>query len=253
MIGFDSLGDRMKKNYEKRSQIKLIRRMPVIIRLDGRAFHTFTKGFKRPFDEELNRIMRETTIFLLEQIQGAKLAYTQSDEISILVTDYDYLETQAWFDNNIQKICSVSASIATCEFNKQYLQPWLKNYYELAEYSHEVEEMPKLANFDARCFNIPKEEVNNYFVWRQNDWIRNSIQMVAQSLYSHKELHGKGQIEQLGMIAREGIDWRNDYPLKWTHGNTCVKNSTTKVWDFQAYDGHIYKDNPFLVNKLIEI
>ena len=120
----DSLGDRMKENYENRAKTYLVRRMPVIIRLDGKAFHTFTRGLKRPYDEIFHNTMNQTMKYLCENIQGCKLGYTQSDEITLLLTDYDTLTTDAWFDNNVQKICSVSASMATMAFNKN-----LNKYY----------------------------------------------------------------------------------------------------------------------------
>ncbi|MFW6122346.1 MAG: tRNA(His) guanylyltransferase Thg1 family protein, partial [Petrotogales bacterium] len=171
-----SLGDRMKTNYESVSQTKLLRRTPVIIRLDGKAFHTFTKGMKRPFDENLIQCMTTTTRNLVENIEGCEFGYTQSDEISLLLTDYKKFETQAWFDYKVQKIVSVAASMCTAYFNRIFF----KNYG-----------FGKPAFFDARVFSIPKEEVVNYFIWRQQDATRNSIQMVGQSVFSHKELHGK--------------------------------------------------------------
>ena len=114
----DSLGDRMKENYENRSKTYLTRRTPVIIRLDGKAFHSFTRGMKKPYDEIFHNTMNATMKYLCENIQGCKLGYTQSDEITLLLTDYDTLTTSAWFDYNVQKICSVSASMATMAFNK---------------------------------------------------------------------------------------------------------------------------------------
>ena len=113
----DNLGNRM-KNYEHTSRTYLTRRLPVIIRLDGKAFHTFTKGLKKPFDEILIDAMWETAKYLCKSIQGCKIAYVQSDEISLLLTDYDTIESCAWFDNNIQKMVSISASMATLAFNR---------------------------------------------------------------------------------------------------------------------------------------
>ena len=114
----DDLGNRM-KDYEQRTRIKLPRRTNTIIRMDGKAFHTYTKGLDRPFDENLMYDMNATTQFLCENIQGAKIGYVQSDEISILLTDFDKLTTDAWFDYNVQKMVSVSASLATGKFNER--------------------------------------------------------------------------------------------------------------------------------------
>lgn len=199
----DSLGDRMKTYYENRTRISLPRRTYTIIRIDGKAFHSFTSRFQKPFDLELISMMNETAIELCKEIQGAKFAFIQSDEISILLTDFDNLDTQAWFDGNIQKMASVSASIATAKFNMEYIKnlSWGKELYSYPS---------KLAHFDSRVFTIPTiTEVENYFIWRQQDWTRNSISAVAQSLYSPKELLGKNVNEMQEMIFQKGINWNN--------------------------------------------
>lgn len=115
----DSLGDRM-KGYEGVSRNFLTRRVPAIIRLDGKAFHTFTKGMEKPFDPVLTQAMQETMKYLCENIQGCVLGYTQSDEITLVLTDYATIQTDAWFGYNIQKMCSVSASMATMAFNREF-------------------------------------------------------------------------------------------------------------------------------------
>lgn len=215
---FDSLGNRMKE-YENAYRLYLPKKLPVIIRIDGRAFHTFTKGFKRPFDEFFQGIMSLMTKELCEAVAGVKLAYTQSDEISLLLTNDDDINTEPWFNNNLQKLVSLSASIATLAFNK---------YYE-AELYHDFKDDVKpyvsgiwCAQFDARAFVLPKEEVVNYFIWRQQDATRNSIQMVAQSLYSHKELLNKNTSEQQEMIFQKGQNW-NDYPTRYKRGLCYLK------------------------------
>ncbi len=197
----DTLGDRMKSNYEDRSRVKLTRRTPVIIRLDGKAFHTLTRKCTKPFDQALQVSMTGTAQRLCEEIQGAKVAYTQSDEISILLIDYDKLATDAWFDYNIQKMVSVAASVASVEFTHRFGTEGL---------------------FDARAFNIPKEEVANYFVWRQKDWIRNSVSMLAQSLFSHKELHGKSQADMHEMMHKVDRNW-DDLSPRWKNGVFVLK------------------------------
>lgn len=214
-----ALTQRMKENYEMRARSYLTRRTPVIIRLDGCHFHTFTKGFNKPFDKILNKTMQDTAEYLCKNIQGCKYAYTQSDEISLLLIDYDTLDTDAWFDYQIQKICSVSASLATLAFNKFYSE-------NIAEYTDSTDEFKKYAKkistayFDSRCFNIPKEEVVNYFVDREKDAIRNSKASLAQSKFSQKELMNKSADEMIEMVKTKfGIDW-NDFngEQKWgTH------------------------------------
>ena len=234
------LANRMKE-YEKRNQYYLQKRTPVAIRVDGRSFHTFTKGFKRPFDDILMKSMQETAKYICENIQGAKLAYVQSDEITIILTDYDTLETDCWFNYRTDKLCSISASMATMAFNKffernaeNYIQNCATDYetdglygkgtpeYQLCEiYTKAIE---KGAMFDARCFNIPKEEVTNLIYWRQLDATRNSIQMVGQANFSHKELQNKSCNDIQDMLhEQKGINW-NDYPTVCKRGTACIKN-----------------------------
>lgn len=224
----DSLGDRMKENYENRSKTYLVRRMPVIIRLDGKAFHTFTKGFKRPYDEILHKTMNETMRYLCENIQGCKLGYTQSDEITLLLTDYDTLDTDAWFDNNVQKICSVSASMATMVFNDVFSEQYHNKMFEeedptINPYFDTLFAKLNKAMFDSRCFNIPKEEVTNCFIWRQQDATRNAIQMLGQCNFSHKELQGKScnDIQDM-LMTQKGINF-NDMPTEFKRGVCCIK------------------------------
>lgn len=185
---FDSLGDRMKENYENRYRFQLTRRTPVIMRLDGKAFHTLTRGCEKPFDEGFISIMRSTAMHLCQNIQGVKCCYVQSDEISLLLTDFDKLTTDAWFDYNIQKMTSISAAMASTHFSR--------NWWSLS-----------IALFDSRVFNVPKEDVCNYFIWRQNDWIRNSVQMLAQAHYSQKQLHKKGIPAMHEMLYEKGVNW----------------------------------------------
>ena len=172
----DRLGDRIKNNYENRSRYYLARRTPVIVRMDGKAFHTHLAKANKPFDDKHISAMGVVSLFLLENIQGAKAVYTQSDEISLLLTDYDTLETSAYLDYNKSKLESILASYTSVQYNKNY-------GYRFGILTEAI--------FDARAFNIPKEEVVNYFLWRARDWERNSLFMYANSFYSHKELEGK--------------------------------------------------------------
>jgi len=218
----DELGDRMKKNYENRTRILLPRRTYTIIRVDGKAFHTYTRGCERPFDIGLMADMDETACYLCKNIQGAKFGYVQSDEISILMTDFDKLDTDAWFDGNIQKIVSVAASMATAKFNHLRLR---RKFDTTIASVGVIMDMWKLAEFDARTFTIPADyEVENYFIWRQNDCVRNSISSVAQSHFSSKELNSKNMSEQQDMIHAKGDNW-NDYDAKVKRGRFIFKEA----------------------------
>ena len=228
----DELGTRMKEFYESVPKTRLVRRMPVAIRLDGKAFHTFTRGFEKPFDEVLGKSMRETMKYLCENIQGCVLGYTQSDEITLILVDYQNLNSCAWFDYEVQKMCSIAASMATMAFNKFFTKN--VNYFEMAhEHDDTINEYcttlvnaaEKGAMFDARCFNIPKEEVCNLIYWRQLDATRNSIQMVGQANFSHKELQNKScnMIQEM-LFAEKGINW-NDYPTYLKRGSCCIKTT----------------------------
>lgn len=215
-----TLGDRMKNNYENISRYYLTRRMPVIARLDGRAFHTFTRGFKKPFDDVLVKTMQDTMKYLCENIQGCVLGYTQSDEISLVLTDHAELTTDAWFGNNLQKMCSVSASMATMAFNKFFYDNMPADEENYGTYYKALE---KGAMFDSRVFTIPKEEVCNYMLWRQQDATRNSIQSVGQANFSQKELYGKScnNIQDM-LMTQKGINW-NDYATTLKRGSCCIK------------------------------
>ena len=228
----DELGTRMKEFYEGVPKTQLVRRMPVAIRIDGKAFHTFTRGFQKPFDEVLGRAMRETMKYLCENIQGCVLGYTQSDEITLILVDYQSLNSCAWFDYEVQKMCSIAASMATMAFNKFFTKN--VNYFEMThEHDDTINEYcttlvnaaEKGAMFDARCFNIPKEEVCNLIYWRQLDATRNSIQMVGQANFSHKELQKKScnMIQEM-LFAEKGINW-NDYPTHLKRGSCCIKTT----------------------------
>lgn len=234
MANKQSLEDRMKQNYEKRSDISLTRRTPVVIRIDGKAFHTFTRKFAKPYDEVFHKAMNATLEYLCKHIQGCSFGYTQSDEISLLLTDYDTLDTDAWFDYRIQKMCSIAASMATMVFNKQF-QKYAEEYInECSEAWHNSPEEISLTNaylnaidagamFDARCFNIPKEEVCNYFISRQQDATRNAIQMLGQKYFSPKELNRKSGSDIQEMLFQQHQINFNDYPVEFKRGVCCFR------------------------------
>ena len=229
----DDLGTRMKEFYEQVPKFKLYRRTPVAIRIDGKAFHTFTRGFQKPFDEVLIKSMQETMKYLCENIQGCVLGYTQSDEITLILVDYKKLNSDAWFDYEVQKICSIAASMATMAFNRSFrYNAEIEMAFTNDEKYKEVllNAIIKGAMFDARCFNIPREEVTNLIYWRQLDATRNSIQMVGQANFSHKELQNKtcNDIQDMLMLEK-GINW-NNFPTHQKRGSCCVKNH-----DFDEY------------------
>lgn len=245
----DDLGNRMKE-YESRNRYFLQKRIPVVIRLDMRAGHTYTRGFGRPFDDIFIAAMQNTAKYLCENIQNVKLSYQQSDEITLVLVDYDKLNTECFFEYRVDKLCSIVASMATMAFNKAIEDAtdlaFNKEFYELGlgstpsedeedVYNDELEGLEEKydkyyskvgkAMFDARCCNLPKEEVTNNLYWRQLDATRNSIQMVGQANFSHKELHGKScdQIQDM-LMEQKNINW-NDYPTYQKRGSCCIKEN----------------------------
>ena len=188
-----NLGDRM-KDYEYVSRNYLTKRTPVIVRVDGKAFHTFTRDFDRPFDSTLSEAMIAAACRLFDEMQGCKLAYVQSDEISFVLTDYDNLDTQGWFGYNRSKIETISASCVTMRFNQCMRFAGKDNN----------------AMFDARAFNIPPDEVVNYFLWRAQDWHRNSVSMFAQAHFSQKQLHKRNITDLHNMLHDIGKNWTLD-------------------------------------------
>lgn len=203
-----SVGDRM-KGYENIFKTFLPKKTPVIIRLDGKAFHTFTKGLEKPYDEDFHKAMYNTAHELVDDIQGAVFAYVQSDEISILLRDWDSYATEGWFNYNVQKMVSLSAASCTYHFSTLYRHPY-------ATYA------TKRALFDSRAFSLSKEEVTNYFIWRQQDATRNSINMLGQHYFSHKQLQNKNvnQVQDMLMAMDEPVNW-NDQPV-WAKRGTCI-------------------------------
>lgn len=237
MIDKTDLAKRM-KTYEAVSKTTLVRRMPVIMRIDGKSFHTFTRGFEKPFDEVLMTAMKETMRCLCREIQGCVLGYTQSDEITLVLIDYKKLDSSAWFDNEVQKICSVAASMATMAFNN-FFSNGVAKYYAYTDSSKDTFDLfctyrkaaTKGAMFDARCFNVPKEDVCNNIYWRQLDATRNSIQMVGQANFSHRQLQNKScaQIQEM-LFTEKGINW-NDFSTDKKRGSCCIKTDDGWVID----------------------
>lgn len=196
----DSLGDRM-KGYEVACRAILPRRVPLILRVDGKAFHTFTRGLTEPFDADFCQTMDDAAVALCKEVQGAQIAFVQSDEISILIHNYKRLNSEAWFDNQVQKMVSVAASVAATTVSLRY---------------------GRTALFDARVFLLSEAEVCNAFIWRQQDATRNSIQMLARTLYSHRECHLKNQSDLQEMCWQAGHNW-NDLPVWQRRGRFVLR------------------------------
>lgn len=203
-----TLGDRIKK-YEKTFTHSALKRMPLIIRVDGRAFHTFTKGLNRPFDNGLIDAMVQSAKYVAKDMQGFKAAYIQSDEVTFYLTDYDTLETEGWFCYELPKVISISASLMSVAFNHFYPND-------------------KLPVFDSRAFTVPKEEVVNCFVWRAKDWERNSLQMYARVFFSHKQLHQKKREDMHEMLHSIGKNWTTDISNRERNG-TFLLNSKNGI------------------------
>jgi len=257
-----SLGDRM-KGYENVARNYLVRRMPVILRIDGRSFHTFCKGFEKTFDYCVLSSMDETMLYLCQNIQNCVFGYTQSDEISLVLVDYKTINTEPWFDNNIQKISSVGASMATMKFNYEFswnvmdqidmdqanASLYIERYYKKNQ-AHQGAVDVKQAMFDCRCFNVPETDVCNYFIWRQKDAIRNSILSVGQANFSHKELQKKNcnQIKEM-LKEYKNINW-DELPADEKQGAACYKDSIKNTW---VLDGNIpvFSENREFIEKHI--
>lgn len=208
MSSVDPLGDRMKQQYENVTRLVLPRRTYTVLRLDGRAFHRVTRGLARPFDTDFAAEMDSLAGKLCAEVAGSVFAYTQSDEISLLLQDFESTGTQPWFGGNIQKIVSVAASFAGANFGRRFTLDG------------------PAAHFDARVFTIADAvEVANYFIWRQRDAVRNSILMAGQAAFGHSACNGlnTGRIQEK-LWSEKQINW-NDYPDGFKRGRTTVRET----------------------------
>lgn len=207
-----ALGDRMKK-YEEATRFVLPLRTFTILRIDGRSFHTYLRDAEKPFDLAFVAQMGLVTEALCQEVTGTLFAYAQSDEISLVIADFARPDTQPWFGGVVQKMASVAASVATARLNA--LRPQGSAIH------------PAL--FDARVYTIPEDlEVANYFLWRQRDAVRNSMSMVAQAHFTHRELQGVNSSEMQDMLfTQHGVNW-NDYPAAVKRGRVCVRETYTE-------------------------
>lgn len=202
-----ALGDRMKA-HERVTRAVLPRRTYTLVRIDGRAFHTHLRDADKPFDQDVLSAMGAVAEALCEEMSGAVFAYTQSDECSVLLTDFSAPGTEPWFNGVVQKMTSIAASTATAAFNASYGR----------------NTAGKWATFDARVFTIPDPvEVANYCLWRQRDAVRNSISMAAQAQFSHRQLHkvNTDRMQEL-LWSEKGINW-NDYPVACKRGQVTSR------------------------------
>jgi tRNA(His) 5'-end guanylyltransferase len=223
------------KQYEQPYQHVLPRRTYTIIRVDGRAFHTLLRGAEKPFDLGVMACMDYTTQMLCEEVQGARFAYVQSDEVSILLTDFDTVQTQAWFGGDLSKMVSISASVATWAFN---------GFAPNADLT-----LSKYAEFDSRVFTIPDPvEVANYFLWRQRDATRNSILSAGQAYFSHAQLQNKsvGEVQEM-LWAGHNVNW-DAYPSEFKRGRVCVHNDFG--WHIMAAPGFTAQPGSFLADAI---
>ncbi len=202
----DELGDRMKMYERKESGRKFFADLPVYARLDGKCFHSFTKGLQRPFDKQMRNIMTEVTRYLVDET-NAVFGYTQSDEISLIFYAKEY-KSQIFMDGRIQKMASLLSAYCTVKFNELAVKSWPEKFQTGCN----------LPVFDCRVFQLPsKVEAMNSILWRVNDSVKNSVSMAASSVYSHKQLDGKSNSERQDMLMDAGINW-NDYPAIYKEG-----------------------------------
>lgn len=209
-------GDRM-KSFEVVDKKYLFKEQPVIIRVDGKAFHTYCKGFEKPYDMRLSKIMWQTAKYLCENIQNVEIAYTQSDEISLFLSAYKEEKTQLWFGGNVEKMVSISAGMAVVGFNQERLKGDLCRTWAL---------------FDSRAYNVPKDEVINYFIWRQKDCMRNFVQAVARNHFSQRQLNNQNVPAMKKMLEEKGVNL-SDYPDAYARG-VCFYRTQRDIpvdWD----------------------
>jgi tRNA(His) guanylyltransferase len=232
----DDIGDRMKKYEMEEAGRKLMPLLPVMARLDGRAFHSFTHGMARPFDERMTRLMVETTKALVAE-SGAVIGYTQSDEISLVLYS-DNQKTQVFFDGRIQKLASVLASYCTAVFVRS-----------IPQFLPEKDGLTP--TFDCRVWNVPtKWEAVNTITWREFDAVKNSISSAARAHFSHKQVDGKSGSEMQDMLHSIGINW-NDYPAFFKRGTYVQRKKTVRRFTAEEIEelpaGHDARTNPDLM------
>ena len=202
----DELGQRMKSDYEDALRLYVPRRTHVVIRIDGRGFHQFTKKLERPYCHRLADALDEAALRLSGQMIGCRFAYGQSDEYSFVLTDAEPDDAALWFDGNVQKIVSVAASIFTGVFNKAFGGE-------------------ESGVFDSRVLVIAqRSEVQKYLLWRQLDASANSLNMLASAHFTHKDLLGKSTAQKHDLLHTKGINWAKQ-PADFKRGRAVVRDT----------------------------
>ena len=221
---FKNLEDKC-QYYRGLTDYRLLPNRDILVMLDGKNFSKLIKNnFKKPFDDDFIDMMNKTAQFLCENVQGCKFAYTQSDEISLLITDYETTETDTLFGGRLCKIQSILASLATSEFNRQFILYYLKDKgYTGIECENVIKKM-KLAQFDCKAWVVPSQnDAFAWFLYRQLDCVKNSKQQTAQTYLPHKQLVGHNADEQIQMVAeKNGIDWYA-FDNKYKYGRFVYK------------------------------
>lgn len=229
----DTLGDRIKR-YERAYNGNLVPRSPLFIRIDGKSFHTFTKGCEKPFDWSVIKAMQYATRETASNMQGFKLAYVQSDEATFMLSDTDTHETQGWHDYEIIKVVSVSASLFTGFFNRFWGTYWTTQPITTEQHDENMRKARQIAFFDSRAFTVPIEDAPNVFIWRQRDWERNSIQMLARAHFSHRECHAKNTTQLHELLHTKGVNWSK---LNDTEKNgTFIEKDKTATSNRETYE-----------------
>lgn len=234
MSDHSSLGDRI-KGYEQDWENRLMPLVPAVVRFDGRAFHSFSRGLHRPYDKRLSDLMIETTKQMV-RISGACIGYTQSDEITLVIL-VDDPKSEMFFGGRVQKMTSILPSQLSVFFN-----------YAMNEYL--PEKAGSFPVFDCRVFSVPnKTEASNVLVWREMDATRNSVSMAAQSVYSHKQLLNKSCNEMQEMLFQKGINWSN-YPSFFKRGTYVQKRKVSRYFTTEEMESlppkHEARTNPEL-------
>lgn len=221
-----NIGERIKR-YEKAYDFKLTPRSCLFIRVDGKSFHTFTRHCAKPFDSALMDAMEGAARSTADEMAGFKLGYIQSDEATFMLTDFDRHETQGWFGYELNKVVSISASLFTAHFNQRYTHP---------------NGVP--AVFDSRAFIVPIDDAPNVFVWRQRDWERNSIQMLARAHFSHKQCENKKMAELHEMLHTSGVNWAKLTPREKNGTYLTPEASIYAKLDYETIATGLRFDDP---------
>lgn len=243
MTGSDALGDRMKEYERAGAGAKMMPLLPVMVRIDGRSFSSFTRGLKRPYDDRLSQMMIDTTEFLVQET-NAVIGYCQSDEISLVLYS-DRPNTQLYFDGKHSKLTSQLAALASVFF------------FRLTQERLPPDYAAKLPTFDCRVWNVPtKEEAVNCLLWREQDATKNSVSMAARAHYSHKQLENKHGGEMQEMLFQKGVNW-NDYPAFFKRGTYVQRRVLTTKFTAEELDKlpplHHARQNPDLVVERSEV